>query len=166
MKRRIGGNPLTCIALIAALLVTTSPVLAADLNGQASVIDGDTIEIHGTRVRLWGIDAPESSQLCRGEDSLQYRCGAKAANDLDVFIARAWSFQIVGMIGQHNLTDFPFYRLRYFGAAPSSGSTIQLAGSTASETPARSSARLICAAISGFTILVWVSGSMWPASGR
>src|SRR6516162_9469961 len=38
--------------------------------------------------RLWGIDAPESSQLCRGEDSLQYRCGAQAANDLDTFIAR------------------------------------------------------------------------------
>ena len=55
--------------------------------GQASVIDGDTLEIHGTRIRLWGIDAPESSQLCRGEDSLQYRCGAKAANDLDAFIA-------------------------------------------------------------------------------
>ena len=33
------------------------------------------------------MDAPESSQLCRGEDSLQYRCGAKAANDLDAFIA-------------------------------------------------------------------------------
>ena len=29
----------------------------------------------------------ESSQLCRGDDSLQYRCGAKAANDLDAFIA-------------------------------------------------------------------------------
>ena len=28
--------------------------------GQASVIDGDTLEIHGTRIRLfWGIDAPE-----------------------------------------------------------------------------------------------------------
>jgi endonuclease YncB( thermonuclease family) len=40
-----------------------------------------------TRIRLWGIDAPESSQLCRGDDSLQYRCGAKAANDLDAFIA-------------------------------------------------------------------------------
>jgi endonuclease YncB( thermonuclease family) len=26
------------------------------------------------------------SQLCRGEDSLPYRCGAKAANDLDAFI--------------------------------------------------------------------------------
>jgi endonuclease YncB( thermonuclease family) len=33
------------------------------------------------------MDAPESSQFCRGEDSLQYRCGAKAANDLDAFIA-------------------------------------------------------------------------------
>jgi endonuclease YncB( thermonuclease family) len=26
-------------------------------------------------------------QLCRGEDSEQYRCGAQAANDLDAFIA-------------------------------------------------------------------------------
>ena len=56
--------------------------------GQASVIDGDTLEIHGTRIRLWGIDALESGQLCRGEDSLQYRCGAKAANEPDAFIAR------------------------------------------------------------------------------
>ena len=33
---------------------------------------------------MWGIDAPESTQLCRGDDSL-HRCGAKAANDLDAF---------------------------------------------------------------------------------
>lgn len=72
----------------AALTVfTLSPGIASNLVGQASIIDGDTLEIHGTRIRLWGIDAPESSQLCRGEDSLPYRCGAKAANELDVFIA-------------------------------------------------------------------------------
>ena len=87
MKHRV-YDLVTFIALIAVLLLTTGPVLATDLTGQASVIDGDTIEIHGTRIRLWGIDAPESTQLCRGEDSLQYRCGAKAANDLDGFIAR------------------------------------------------------------------------------
>jgi len=46
------------------------------------------LEIHGTRIRLWGIDAPESSQLCRDGESAQYQCGAKAANALDAFIAR------------------------------------------------------------------------------
>jgi endonuclease YncB( thermonuclease family) len=46
---------------------------ADDLIGQASVIDGDTIEIHGTRIRIFGIDAPESDQLCRNEESELYK---------------------------------------------------------------------------------------------
>jgi hypothetical protein len=76
-------------AIVGALVLISAPAGAADdLTGQASIIDGDTLEIHGTRIRLWGIDAPESSQLCRGEDSLQYRCGAKSANEIDAFIAR------------------------------------------------------------------------------
>lgn len=70
-----------------ALFASAGTALAVSLIGQASVIDGDTLEIHGTRIRLWGIDAPESSQLCRGDDSLPYHCGAKAANELDGFIA-------------------------------------------------------------------------------
>jgi hypothetical protein len=54
------------IVLLAVLVLTQSPVSAADdLAGQASVIDGDTLEIRGTRIRLWGIDTPESSQFCR-----------------------------------------------------------------------------------------------------
>src|ERR1700733_7884812 len=79
---------LTIVTVLAALLRLTPDVLADDLAGQASVIDGDTLDIHGTRIRLWGLDAPESSQLCRGEDSLPYRCGAKSANALDSFIAK------------------------------------------------------------------------------
>jgi endonuclease YncB( thermonuclease family) len=75
-------------AALLTLLSFWSPALAGDLTGQASIIDGDTLEIHGVRIRLWGIDAPESSQSCRDEDSSLYRCGAKAANDLDSFIAR------------------------------------------------------------------------------
>lgn len=81
------GNFTLALSLFAACLGGPS-ALADNLTGQASIIDGDTLEIHATRIRLWGIDAPESTQLCRGEDSLQYQCGAKAANELDSFIAR------------------------------------------------------------------------------
>ncbi|MCP1997607.1 thermonuclease family protein [Nitrobacter winogradskyi] len=74
--------------LIAAIVTLAfSPALAETITGQASVIDGDTLEIHGQRIRLSGVDAPESDQLCRGDDSLQYRCGAKAANELARFNA-------------------------------------------------------------------------------
>ncbi|MEH2472081.1 endonuclease YncB(thermonuclease family) [Nitrobacteraceae bacterium AZCC 2161] len=75
-------NSLFLIALIAA----TGPAAAADVVGQASVIDGDTIEIHGTRIRLFGIDAPESDQTCHDDDGKLYRCGQKAANELSAFI--------------------------------------------------------------------------------
>ena len=74
--------------VFAALAKMMPTALADDLIGKASVIDGDTLDIHGTRIRLWGLDAPESGQLCRGEDSVPYRCGAKSANALDSYIAR------------------------------------------------------------------------------
>ena len=72
------------VRLIAGLvvLVLESAAFAGDLVGHASVVDGDTLEIQGTRVRIFGIDAPESDQLCRNDESLRYRCGAKAANEL------------------------------------------------------------------------------------
>src|SRR5258707_7105159 len=50
--------------------------LADNFFGLASVIHGDTLEIHGTRIKLLGVDAPESSQLCRGDDSSANRRGA------------------------------------------------------------------------------------------
>jgi endonuclease YncB( thermonuclease family) len=81
------GKSLLTVALVLVGLASAS-AQAEDVIGQAFVIDGDTLEIHGTRIRLFGIDAPESTQLCRGSDSDTYRCGAKAANDLAALINR------------------------------------------------------------------------------
>jgi hypothetical protein len=50
-----------------ALLVTLAPAPTTASNaitGQPRIIDGDTIEVAGERIRLHGIDAPESKQTC------------------------------------------------------------------------------------------------------
>ena len=67
---------------LAAIFLATicSPALAADpVVGRASVTDGDTVVIQTTRIRLHGIDAPESAQLCQDQAGKDYRCGQAAA---------------------------------------------------------------------------------------
>lgn len=69
------------------LLLACCPAMAKDLRGTVSVIDGDTLDLHGQRIRLYGIDAPESGQSCtRNEKS--WRCGKDAAYTLSDLIGR------------------------------------------------------------------------------
>jgi endonuclease YncB( thermonuclease family) len=53
-------------ALMFLLASKSSAVFSDDMSGHADIIDGDTLEIHVTPARLWGIDALASSQLRRG----------------------------------------------------------------------------------------------------
>jgi endonuclease YncB( thermonuclease family) len=53
--------------------------LESRLTGRAAVIDGDTIELQRERIRLFGIGAPESSQVCQDAGGRDYRCGQQAA---------------------------------------------------------------------------------------
>ncbi len=66
------------LAPVAALCLALAAIPAhADTTGRATVIDGDTIEIHGERIRLDAIDAPESGQTCEA-DGQPWRCGQQA----------------------------------------------------------------------------------------
>ncbi|MFA8441502.1 thermonuclease family protein [Yoonia sp.] len=60
--------------LIWLITLTAVPALAAP-NGTIRVVDADTIDVGGTRVRLFGIDAPEMGQPCRA-DGREWDCGA------------------------------------------------------------------------------------------
>ena len=51
---------------------------ASMLAGPAVVVDGDTLDVAGERVRLEGVDAPELSQTCNNATSSTWACGRDA----------------------------------------------------------------------------------------
>lgn len=53
--------------------------------GAARVVDGDTLDLAGTRVRLHGIDAPETAQTCR-RSGRNWACGTDATRALEAEI--------------------------------------------------------------------------------
>lgn len=55
---------------------------AGVLSGRADVVDGDTLDVAGTRIRLFGIDAPEVSQTCRRGDGSAWSCGQWSRSEL------------------------------------------------------------------------------------
>lgn len=75
------------VKLILAALLFAAPAYAGEIVGRASVTDGDSLAIQGTPIRLHGIDAPESWQICRDASEVKYRCGQVAAKALDAFLS-------------------------------------------------------------------------------
>jgi endonuclease YncB( thermonuclease family) len=68
--------------------------------GTFRVVDGDTLALAGRRIRLFGIDAPESAQSCTNASG-RYACGQRATEAL------------VALIGEHAVTCVTVGRDRY-----------------------------------------------------
>jgi endonuclease YncB( thermonuclease family) len=62
-----------------ALPAQARPAEPIVLQGQARVIDGDTLVLEGARIRLHGVDAPELRQRCEADDGTLWPCGRHAA---------------------------------------------------------------------------------------
>lgn len=71
------------IAALVFIALSAADVKAGDqqaiLTGRAVVVDGDTLEIQGRRIRLHGVDAPESDQTCMTANKGAWRAGQASA---------------------------------------------------------------------------------------
>jgi endonuclease YncB( thermonuclease family) len=89
-RSRDGGLRIVVLLLIALLglygyrLWTAAPPVS--LVGRAHVVDGDSLEIRGARIRLEGVDAPELEQSCADARGQSWSCGRTAAHELRSFL--------------------------------------------------------------------------------
>jgi endonuclease YncB( thermonuclease family) len=74
------------LLLATILLLASSSAWAEEWQGAARVIDGDTVIIGGTRLRLISLDAPEGKQTCRDSKEVEYDCGQSASHELERLI--------------------------------------------------------------------------------
>lgn len=92
-----GLGALSLAGLLALVLATASPperseAAAPDpvrgaISGPARVIDGDTLSVGGVRIRLEGMDAPETAQQCSNDRRGEWSCGVTATQALSALVA-------------------------------------------------------------------------------
>ncbi len=76
------------LAPLLFLLLASAASHSDEVTGKVHVIDGDSIRIANTEIRLYGIDAPEGKQSCiqQGED---WACGETATEALRLIVGKA-----------------------------------------------------------------------------
>lgn len=78
------------------LFLIFSPLFSDEINGNALVVDGDTLKIKNQKIRLLGIDAPEIKQKCKKPYltigflvfSKSYNCGVMSKQQLMKLISK------------------------------------------------------------------------------
>tara|TARA_B100000575_G_C22685643_1_gene416398 strand:- start:12 stop:491 length:480 start_codon:yes stop_codon:yes gene_type:complete len=68
-----------------SLVVCFNQLHGKTIYGKANIIDGDTIHISSSKIRLHAIDAPEMKQRCK-KDNRKWNCGLESKNFLEDLI--------------------------------------------------------------------------------
>ena len=74
------------IAIIISFILFPSIGMVADLTGAPNIVDGDTLHLNGTKIRLHGIDAPETKQSCTDQHGASYMCGEASTEALRALV--------------------------------------------------------------------------------
>jgi endonuclease YncB( thermonuclease family) len=83
------------IACAAFLCLFSGQLAAAEVSGVPRIIDADTVAIGAERIRLGGIDAPETDQICLDARGQTSNCGIEARKRLQEHAgALAWTCQL------------------------------------------------------------------------
>ncbi|MEO0542761.1 MAG: thermonuclease family protein [Pseudomonadota bacterium] len=73
-------------ALLAMVVAYLNSLFSDEYSGRAHVLDGDSLRIAETEIRLEGIDAPEFGQICRDATGEGYDCGDRAKRALQQLV--------------------------------------------------------------------------------
>ncbi len=84
----IAGAGVVLLALPSDLFGRVPPVTGtlSAANPQVAVVDGETLLLHETVIRLQGIAAPSRGQSCHGADGAATDCGAASTNALAALV--------------------------------------------------------------------------------
>ncbi len=81
--------PIRFLLIALAIYMFADAAAQAAIVGKPRIIDGDTVEISGTQIRLFGLDAPEPEQTCLAA-RVRWYCGRNAAMGLSYIVGSNW----------------------------------------------------------------------------
>jgi endonuclease YncB( thermonuclease family) len=85
------------IVVVIFLCLIAGPLGAGEIEGVPHIVDADTVYIVGKKVRLSGVDAPETDQVCLDAGGGYFPCGVNAKTRLQEHFAKhPWKCEISG----------------------------------------------------------------------
>lgn len=81
MTRRRLPKRILAVLVIALVSLISYALPQETVTGTARIVDGDTLNINGQSIRLFGVDAPEKRQTCQRQ-GVGYSCGLMATDTL------------------------------------------------------------------------------------
>ena len=73
------------LIILPLILYSSASFAEKKIEGKAIIIDGDTIHIGKNKIRLHGIDAPETNQTCTNKNKI-WNCGIQSTIALEKFV--------------------------------------------------------------------------------